>query len=214
MPDEHEEHHDAAQPEAESEFDRLTGHNYDGIQEYDNPLPGWWVWLFWGTIIFSVLYLAITFGAGGYRADGGLLAPIAEYEREKKMWTERKLASTGELVANEETLVNLMQSEKLLAQGKTIYAGKCAVCHAQNGAGLVGPNLTDDKYRNVKTLIDVFTVVRDGAGNGTMPAHKTLLSEPDMILVSAYVASLRGQNLTGKAPEAIDVSIPEWPEPK
>ncbi|WP_432798586.1 cbb3-type cytochrome c oxidase N-terminal domain-containing protein [Poriferisphaera sp. WC338] len=200
-------------PNNNSEFDQLTGHNYDGIEEYDNPLPGWWVWLFWGTIIFSVIYFAITMAAGGYRQDGGVLAPVAEYNREKQFWTEKKLASTGELIANEETLVSLMQSEKLLESGKKIYAGKCAVCHAPNGAGLVGPNLTDDKYRNVKSILDVYTVIRDGAGNGSMPAHKTLLEDPDIILVSAYVASLRGQNLTGLAPQAVDVEIPAWPAP-
>ncbi|QDU32100.1 Cbb3-type cytochrome c oxidase subunit CcoP2 [Poriferisphaera corsica] len=188
------------------EIDNLTDHNYDGIMEYDNPLPGWWVWLFWGTIVFSIIYFFIVTMAQGE------LSPLGELRREKAMWQERKLAVLGEMAPSEETMLRLMSEPAMLEQGRSLYVGKCAVCHGQNGEGIVGPNLTDDRYRNVKTLMDVFKVVKDGAGGGSMPAWKTQMMESDMLLVSAYTASLRGEDLPGKTPEAADVEIAPWPK--
>ena len=187
-------------------IDNLTDHNYDGILEYDNPLPGWWVWLFWGTIVFSIIYFFIVTMAQGE------LSPHGQLRRDKAMWEQRKLAMFGELKPNQENMLKLMADDSLLEQGRSLFVGKCVACHGQNGEGLVGPNLTDDKYRNVKELMDVFTVVRDGAGGGTMPANKALMSERDIFLVSGYTASLRGKNLPGKAPEDADVEIAPWPE--
>ncbi|QQE10057.1 c-type cytochrome [Planctomycetota bacterium] len=190
------------------DIDNLTDHNYDGIMEYDNPLPGWWVWLFWGTIVFSIIYFFIVTMAQGE------LSPHGQLRREKAHWAKVKLDKLGEMEPSEATLVRLMHEPEMLDQGRSLYVGKCAVCHGQNGEGIVGPNMTDEKYRNVKDLMGIFEVVKNGAGNGSMPAWKTQMMEPDMLMVSAYVASLRGKNLPGKSVEDADVDIAPWPQPE
>jgi len=97
-----------------------------------------------------------------------------------------------------------------LAIGAAVFKTHCKSCHAENGQGLVGPNLTDDNYKNGKELIDIARVIENGAANGSMPAWKNRLVPNEVVLVSAYVANMRGQNLEGRKAEG-DVIAP-WPE--
>ena len=98
-----------------------------------------------------------------------------------------------------------------LSFGKSIYQTNCISCHKTNGSGLVGPNLTDDHYKNVKNIEDVYTVIANGAAGGAMPAWKTRLSSNEMVLAAAYASSLRGTPVpeTAKPPEG--ALIPAWP---
>jgi cytochrome c oxidase cbb3-type subunit 3 len=75
----------------------------------------------------------------------------------------------------------------------------------------VGPNLTDEYYKNVRQVEDIAKVIIKGAGNGAMPAWANRLNENEIVLVSAYVASLRGQNVPGKNPDGVEIA--PWPEP-
>jgi cytochrome c oxidase cbb3-type subunit 3 len=179
------------QPES-APAEKLTGHLYDGIQEYDNPLPGWWNWLFIGTVVFSILYQIMMW------MHPDTLSVAARYEASVTRMLQKQFAELGELEADEATLLGFVQDPeqtKWLEVGRAVFLTNCASCHGRDGAGVSAPNMTDDHYKNVKVVTDIPAIVRNGANNGAMPAWGNRLLENEVVLVSAYVASLRGQGL-------------------
>jgi cytochrome c oxidase cbb3-type subunit 3 len=182
--------------------DPLTGHCYDGIEEYDNPLPGWWKFLFWVSIIFAPFYV-FYFHAAESRSIH------AQFERERNGIFEARFALIGDLTPDRETILEYKDKADWLAFGKGVYNANCVGCHGAAGEGKVGPNLTDAYWKNVSSIEDIATVIADGAGNGAMPAWGNRGWHPNQIvLAAAYVASLRDQPVDGKAPEGRE--IPEW----
>jgi len=173
----------------------VTGHRYDDIEEYDNPLPGWWSWIFAVTIIFSGVYFFFTTLLGAQASPEGF------YDREVTADVERQFAMMGDIKSDRESLLKLSTDDKLLKVGRSIFVGNCAACHNVNGAGLTGPNLTDDVYVHVKRIEDIVDVVTTGRNNGAMPAWGNRLQSKEVALVAAYVASLRGTNVVGRQPE-------------
>lgn len=169
-------------------------HEYDGIREYDNPMPGWWVWMFAFTIIFSVLYGIY------YHSNVPGRDPITDYEMAVGEDLKARFAEMGDLKSDAASILQYMQKGDYVSAGMSIYKGNCVSCHGPNAEGLVGPNLTDEVWKNVKELPDVARVVRDGANNGAMPAWKTRMHPNEVVLVAAYVATLRGKNLPGPRP--------------
>jgi len=182
--------------------DILTSHNYDGIQEYDNPIPGWWKWIFIASILFTPVYL-VWFHAPGMARDhhGQYDAALAENLR-------LQFGDLPDLEADGPTILAYSTEAEWLKVGMSTYETNCKSCHGTGGVGGTGPNLTDDHYLNVKTVADIGTVLKEGANNGAMPAWENRLHPKELVLVSAYVASLRGQNLPGKGPEG--EVIPPW----
>mgnify|MGYP003665479251 CR=1 FL=1 len=184
----------------------LTAHSYDGIQEYDNPLPGWWKWIFVATIAFCPAYAS-------YYHIGAPGRTIAEqYDAALAANTQLQFAEIGELKPDEATLVNYLHKDSWLKVGAVIFRTNCMSCHGRDGEGKVGPNLTDEFYKNVRTIEDIARIVNNGAGNGAMPAWSNRLVPNEVVLVSAYVASLRGQNLDGKGADGREIA--PWPEPQ
>lgn len=183
----------------------ITDHVYDGIQEYDNPLPGWWTLLFYGTIVYSFGYLFIAFARPEW-TDVNL-----EYDAALVEKRAREFALLGDLQPDRETLMAFLdggEKSEFLGNGAALFATNCASCHGKDGAGNAGPNMTDDAYLNVTRLADIPKVVIEGANGAAMPAWGGRLSMNEIVLVSAYVASLRGQDLPGNAPEG--EVIPAW----
>ncbi|MCA9243211.1 MAG: c-type cytochrome [Phycisphaerales bacterium] len=182
--------------------DILLDHNYDGIQEYDNPTPGWWNWLFAASIVFAFLYyFFFHIGYAGWTLD--------EEYGDAMAANTRKLYGDLELKPDQETLLKYMKEPKWMAVGQVVFKANCAQCHQADGSGGTGVNLTDDYYKNVKEIADIPRVVKNGAANGAMPAWGPRLHPNDIVMVSAYVATLRGQNLQGRPHEG-DL-IPPWP---
>jgi len=182
--------------------DQLTGHCYDGIEEYDNPLPGWWKFLFWVSIIFAPFYF-FYFHAGENRSIH------AQYEQETASIFEARFSLIGDLTPDRATLLEYKDKEDWLAVGKGVYNANCVGCHGSAGEGKVGPNLTDDYWKNVSSIEDIATVIANGAGNGAMPAWGNRLSHPNLVvLTAAYIASLRENPVEGNAPEGREV--PAW----
>lgn len=195
--------------EQDHEYGKLTDHEYDGIREYDNPCPTWWHLIFLGTFVFSVFYFFFFLGSFGWTTAEAYDSAVAEN-------LKLRFAEIGELEVNEKTLVEYMGKPDWLAIGASVFQAQCKSCHGADGAGLVGPNLTDDNYKNVKQLIDIAHVVENGASAGAMPAWKNRLHPNEIVLVSAYVANLRGKNLAGPGDvvEKRDGNykpIPPWP---
>ena len=187
----------------------LLDHEYDGIREYDNPCPAWWHAIFLGTVVFSALYfvffhIAPAAGTNGWTLDEAYEDNVADN-------LKLQFRDLGDLQVDEPTVLKYMQETEWLAMGASVYKTHCKSCHGADGSGLVGPNLTDDQYKNVKQLIDVARVIENGAANGSMPAWKNRLHPNEVVMVSAYVANLRGQNLTGPRGTEGPV-IPPWPK--
>jgi cytochrome c oxidase cbb3-type subunit 3 len=184
------------------EQDRLTGHAYDGIEEYDNPLPRWWSWIFALSIVFAVLYFSIT------TLSGGQLSAQAYYDRAVAAELKKQMAG-GLLKADAATLLNLSKDSETLQAGQSIFATNCVACHNRDGSGLIGPNLTDDFYLHLRKIEDIPDVVTKGRNNGAMPAWGNRLSPNEVVQVSAFVASLRGQNKPSARPKE-GIEIPPW----
>ncbi|HVI03944.1 MAG TPA: cbb3-type cytochrome c oxidase N-terminal domain-containing protein [Enhygromyxa sp.] len=161
--------------------DELLDHDYDGIREFDNPLPKWWVYLFYGCIVFAAVYVPY------YHFGPGAL-PREQWADDMTQWWEQhpapKLASATELEA-------MAADPGFVAAGQSIYAVRCIACHAADGGGLVGPNLTDEFTIYGQQRDQIVGVVYHGTKNG-MLAWKDQLSLTEIYQVSAFVHSLRG----------------------
>lgn len=196
---------DHLEQQSDTEEDILTSHNYDGIQEYDNPTPGWWNWLFIATIVLSPIYIL------------WFHSPVAErtlaeqYEIAKNANLKLQFGEIGTLEPTRENVLKYMTDDKWLAVGRATFATNCKSCHGAEGQGISAPNLTDDKYIHVNNIEDIAKVVQNGAKNGAMPAWGKRLHPNEVVLVASYVASLRGQNLDSPYKDN-GKPIHPWPE--
>ncbi len=186
--------------------DPLTDHEYDGIREFDNPIPGWWSWIFIASIVYAVLYF------GAYQLGTAGTSVAQEYENEKAEVSRMMIKELGDLTVDEPTILSNLNNEALISVGAGIFSTNCVSCHGKDAQGLVGPNLTDDTYKHVKTVGDIGTVLMHGANNGAMPAWNNRMASTELVAVAVYVASLRGQNLPGVS-IAGEVAIAPWPDP-
>jgi cytochrome c oxidase cbb3-type subunit 3 len=184
--------------------DPLTGHCYDGIQEYDNPLPGWWKWLFVGSIAFSVVYWAYYHGGIPERT----LA--ASYDAAVADNLRLQFAELGELQPARDVILKYARDDKWLKVGKTTFDANCVSCHGRKAEGLVGPNLTDDFWKNVKQPEDIATVIAGGAAGGAMPAWKTRLHPNEVVLLASYLVSLRGSLPEGGGKDPEGKKVAPW----
>jgi cytochrome c oxidase cbb3-type subunit 3 len=174
----------------------ILDHEYDGIREYDNPLPRWWVWLWAGSFFFSVGYFFHyhvshngTSVADGYAAD---MAEAREVEAKQ---------SLAEPVS-EESLGKLMANPALMTDAKALFGLRCTPCHGANAQGVIGPNLTDNFWiHGAGKLTDIYTVVEGGVASKGMPAWGRQLSPIELRKLVAFVGTLRGTNVPGKAAE-------------
>ena len=174
----------------------LLDHNYDGIQELDNNLPRWWVWLFYITIIYAAIYLVYFH----VTRTGNLSA--AEYDQEMKAGAVVKNAAMGKFESGLSTLTPSSDA-MVLENGRQSYAKFCAPCHRADGGGLVGPNLTDDYWIHGSNYTDTVKVIWDGVPAKGMITWKTVLKPDEIQSVASYIYTLRGAKLAtpGKLPE-------------
>ncbi len=176
----------------------LMDHAYDGIQEYDNPLPGWWKAIFIGSIVFAAMY-GFYFHIANWGATPAqrYAADLAEFNDKKSIRDEAEAAHV-----NEPALARNSLDQKLVEHGAEVFATKCVACHAAEGRGNIGPNLTDSFQLHGTTRMDIFHTVHDGVSGTAMIAWGEQLPAADILDVVAYVTTLRGQNLDGgKAPQ-------------
>jgi cytochrome c oxidase cbb3-type subunit 3 len=195
------------QTQTTPDADHLLDHAYDGIQEYDNPLPRWWLALFWATIIFTPLYILY------FHFGGGMLAK-ERYDQEMIAFYDKQaeqLLALGEI--SEGTLVDLMADASMMNGGKKIFQAKCATCHGVFGEGGIGPNLTDDYWLHGGQLMDVYKTVRDGVPAKGMLAWERQLRPAELMAVSSYVGTMLGSEPPNpKAPQG-DQQVRQAPAP-
>jgi cytochrome c oxidase cbb3-type subunit 3 len=186
-----------------SDDDRLMTHEYDGIQEYDNPLPSWWSGIFIATIVFAAAYW-IWFHAGGPGKS-----PEEQFQRDWGKYAAWKAEAekTARLDVTEELLAGWATDPEVLETGARLFAQNCTGCHLADGSGQVGPNLTDDYQIHGVGRIHLYETIRDGVPAKGMISWGATMTPRDMASVAAYVSTLRGKNLPGKAPEGGRLSV-------
>ena len=163
----------------------LLAHDADGIREYDNPMPFWWSALFWGTFVYSVLY-------AGYYMIGVGPGVRRDYQDELSAFYQEQAAKLGDLKPTFETIRKLADDPRMMQAAAGIFRANCTTCHAADGGGGTGPNLCDGAYLNVKQATDIFKVLDKGVVAKGMPAWGQRFGEAQLVLMSAYVAHLRG----------------------
>lgn len=178
--------------------DSLLDHEVDGIREYDNPLPRWWINIFYVTIAFSVIY-ALNFIPGVGSGPGR----IANYEDEMAAAKgARDAAAANSAPITPEAILAVAGDPAGLAKGKERFRATCAPCHREDGGGSIGPNLTDDFWLHGGQVSQIFTTVNDGVVAKGMPAWGQVLKPEEITAVTAYVTTLRGTNpANAKAPQ-------------
>lgn len=173
----------------EEEGEIILDHNYDGIRELDNKLPPWWVYGFYVTILFAIIYMARfqIFGGVDQAEEYELAVAQAKIEIEEYKKTAKDLVDVN--------TVELLTDAGDLNTGKSIFEGNCAACHKVSGAGGIGPNLTDDHWILGGGIKNVFNTISEGgrAGKG-MISWKSELKPSEMAQVASYVLSLHGTN--------------------
>ncbi len=171
----------------EAELD--LGHEYDGIRELNNRLPPWWLYGFYATIIFAIIYL--------WRFEVSHNGPSSKQEYETsvaraEIKVMEYLKKKGDLV--DENTVTFLTSADDIAAGKAIFTdpSKCPACHTPEGGGnAVGPNLTDDYWIYGGSIKNIFNTIKYGTSKG-MRSWKDDLSAKQMAQVASYVKSLKG----------------------
>jgi len=194
----------------EREIDKLTGtattgHEWDGLKELNTPLPRWWLWLFYITIVWAIGYWVVypawplvtnsTQGVFGWHSRTAVVADLDALKAQRgAMMDQLSKASLAEIAGNPQLL------DFARAQGRVTFADNCAPCHGAGGGGAKGyPNLNDDDWLWGGKLTEIEQTIRYGArsGNdkghqGNMPPFATILKTPEISAVADYVRSLSG----------------------
>jgi cytochrome c oxidase cbb3-type subunit 3 len=163
----------------------LMEHDADGIKELDNKLPQWWVWLFYLTIGFAIIYMLY------YHVLRAGDLQIAQYEKEWKRGEEIKSSAIAKF---EKTIGTLEPSKDpdVLATGKHTFLTMCAPCHRPDAGGLVGPNLTDDYWIHGSNFVDNLKVIINGVPEKGMLTWRGVLKPSEIHAVASYIFTLRG----------------------
>ena len=200
---------------------QTTGHAWDGdIQEFNNPLPTWWLWTFYATVIFTIVYWVLypAWPVGGDYTKGvmnEITYTTSEGKTKTTHWNTRALfekemqdgrahqekylkdinASTFEQIASDEE-----KSAFAYSAAKVLFADNCAACHQTGGDGVVGfyPNLLDDAWLWGGSFNKIQESIAKGR-NGSMPGFKTRLTEKQTSDVADYVLSLSGEAVDASA---------------
>ena len=183
----------------EAHFDRSNppgidvpkDHAYDGIQEFDNPLPRWWLWTFAITVIFAIFYWMWL-----HSLPNGTLS-FAAYGEEQAEYDLKMLANA----VDPAVVVTASKDPATVERGKALFTERCVSCHAAEGQGQVGPNLTDKFWIHGGDVKSIYMTVAGGYPKLGMPEWRTVLEDNQLVDVVAFVLSIRNTEKAGKAPQ-------------
>jgi len=176
-------------------------HSCDGIEEYNNPLPSWWLTMFYGTIVFALIYWVLM--PSFWFWDGTMKwSQIKKYDNEVKVAAEQsaKVASTQTTAGGLQAVIG---DPKAIEAGKALFTQNCAACHGANAEGAIGPNLHTPPYwaYGKGTPEDIEFIITKGT-NGTPGLNKeskggmptwSQLGSTKIQQLTAYVYSLQGK---------------------
>jgi cytochrome c oxidase cbb3-type subunit 3 len=179
----------------EYQQDTVMDHEFDGIQEFDNRLPNWWLWIMWGSMAFALLYWVFfhTLGVG--------MLPRERFDMEMQVAQEAQLARTLEAGIDNEFFVMMSQTEDKVAEGREIFVKHCVACHLDQGQGSVGPNLTDGYWIHGCEPMQMLKTINDGVAAKGMPAWMNQLGPTRVHSVLSYILTIKDNEVAGKAPE-------------
>ena len=178
--------------------DQTLGHAFDGIEEYDNPLPRWWFMLFLGTLIFAGAYLLLYPGLGNFAGklpgyEGGW-TQVKQWQREM----DKADAEYGPIYASyaKMPVEDVAKDERALKMGGRLFASNCSVCHGSDAKGAYGfPNLTDKEWRWGGDAASIKQTIAGGR-TGMMPPQAAMIGEEGVRNAAAYVLTeLAGRKL-------------------
>ncbi|MDP3276181.1 MAG: c-type cytochrome [Deltaproteobacteria bacterium] len=166
-------------------------HAVDGIEEYDNRLPNWWLFTFYAAIAFGVVYYF------HYQMLGGETS-IAAYEREMQpVWAAEAARLRAAGAVTPAMLQALSRDQRIVAEGQSLYTSNCVSCHSATGGGGIGANLTDSFWIHGGRADQIYRTVTSGVTNKGMPAWGAQLGVERTQAVVAYVLTLRNTNAPG-----------------
>jgi cytochrome c oxidase cbb3-type subunit 3 len=174
--------------------DQLTDHEYDGIQEYDNPLPNWWLMTFFATIMFAVLYVFHYMSGAGPNLK-------QELDASMKVLAQMQASAPKKELGDQELLARFKSVD--LKAAEALFESKCAACHGDHLQGVIGPNLTDEYWIHGKgTPKDIVAVISEGVADKGMPTWKDLLKEDEIVELADFILSKQDSHPAGaKAPQ-------------
>lgn len=174
----------------EGEEVKTTGHVYDGIEEYDNPLPRWWFHMFILTFVFSAAYLVIYPGLGHFKGVRGWTS-VGELRADQAR-ADAKYADLYGAYA-QTPIEELAKDPAAMKIGFKLFANNCAICHGADGGGNVGyPNLTDNDWLYGGTSEKILETITEGR-HAAMPAWSEVIGEKGVVEVTEYVLALAGR---------------------
>jgi cytochrome c oxidase cbb3-type subunit 3 len=189
----------------------LREHEYDGIQEFDQKLPNWWLFTFYGAIVWFVVYWALYYHTGVYQTDQEkIIARVGELQRKK----EAELAATLATLDDATLISQWATDPAVVAAGEAIYSINCVACHAadlsstMDVAGtkvpLPGRSLVDGVWEHGNKPMDIFKIINDGTPadapglNGAkMVAWGQVLTAKQVAEVTAYLISKNPKEFGG-----------------
>jgi len=194
-----------------ADYEDKVLHEMDGIREYDNPMPAWLMAIWWGALIFSAVYIAfyaLSFGEGSMEAEyrGEAQQAITAVDA---YFAEHPLVppSPSELLSG-------ARDPAVLETGRARFARPCASCHGEQAQGLIGPNLTDDRWIHGGTVEQIFQSVAKGWPAKGMPPWGRALKPEELSALVSYVRSLQGSGPPNARPPEGDPVVAEPIPPK
>ncbi|MEY3687866.1 MAG: hypothetical protein RIR84_707 [Bacteroidota bacterium] len=170
----------------EKEVDILLDHDYDGIKELDNALPPWWKYGFYITVVVGIIYLFHFHVWGtGKNPDQEYAEQMAEGQRLEEQYKAR----TKDIV--DENNLTLADADGIAA-GKALYTQSCVACHAPDGGGGIGPNLTDNYWIHGGKLSEIYKTIKIGYPEKGMQSWQSMYSPVQMRNLASFVQSLKG----------------------
>lgn len=189
-----------------AQYEDKVLHELDGIKEYDNPMPGWLMAIWWGSLIFSAAYLifyALSFGEGSMEAEfrgdtqAALTAVQAHYDANPLVTPAPAALLAG------------ARDPAVLDIGAARFSRTCASCHGAQAQGLIGPNLTDDRWIHGGSVEQIFQSVAKGWPAKGMPPWGRVVKPEELAALVSYVRSLQGSNPPNAKPAEGDLTVPE-----
>jgi cytochrome c oxidase cbb3-type subunit 3 len=189
-----------------AEYEDKVLHEMDGIREYDNPMPGWLMAIWWGALIFGAVYIAfyaLSFGEGSMEAE-------YRGEAQKAVTAVDAYFAEHPLVPpSPAALLAGTRDPAVLETGRARFARTCAACHGEQAQGLIGPNLTDDRWIHGGSVEQIFQTIAKGWPAKGMPPWGRALKPEELAALVSYVRSLQGSNPPGAKPPEGDPVVPE-----
>ena len=169
----------------------ISGHMYDGIEEYDNPMPPWWVWIFILSIIWTPFYIL---GVHQFDWINSYEEDLAAQQAEIQDLRAAAQAANPVEEVDDAYITAFFGNTEAETAGAASFGAYCAACHGSAGEGLIGPNLTDEYWIHGDSPTAIFTVITKGVLEKGMTPWESMLTAEERAHLVAYVQSLRGSD--------------------